>query len=164
MLPLLRAAVTLTAAVARDPLESVSALALPPAALDALSLQVAAYRCRLALPKGQLEAELGARATAGTLSASHAAASPRWWRSGMPSRRRRTRRARWRDGRRAAVVVEARGRVSSVSGEKVLGAAVVLSDASVQPGPFVLSLSEALMWARTHGFSPLHNGKLLNPF
>ena len=57
-----------------------------------------------------------------------------------------------------------RGRVSSVSGEKVLGAAVVLSDASVQPGPFVLSLSEALMWARTHGFSPLHNGKLLNPF
>ena len=46
----------------------------------------------------------------------------------------------------------------------VLGAAVVLSDASVQPGPFVLSLSEALMWARTHGFSPLHNGKLLNPF
>ena len=165
VLPLLRAAVTLTAAVARDPLGTVSALALPPAALDALSLQVAAYRCRLALPKGQLEAELGARATAGTLSASHAAALAALveerYTEPPPAHSSREVCA---TGAALPSSSKQRGRVSSVSGEKVLGAAVVLSDASVQPGPFVLSLSEALMWARTHGFSPLHNGKLLNPF
>ena len=165
VLPLLRAAVTLTAAVARDPLE------------HRLGARAAARRPRRPVAAGRrVPLPLGtAKGTArsGTRRArdgGHAVGVARGGarRAGGGAVYRAAAGALVargvRDGRRAASSSKQRGRVSSVSGEKVLGAAVVLSDASVQPGPFVLSLSEALMWARTHGFSPLHNGKLLNPF
>ena len=121
VLPLLRAAVTLTAAVARDPWESVSALALPPAALDALSLQVAAYRCRL----GCGTARGGARrARDGGHAVGVARGGARRAGGGAVHRAPPAHSSREVCATGAALPSSSkqRGRVSSVSGEKVLGA------------------------------------------
>lgn len=52
-----------------------------------------------------------------------------------------------------------RGHVSLFTGGRIKGPDVMLDD-----GASFLALSDAIMWARLHPFSPLHSGHRLNPF